>query len=106
METPDTLNDRMAFDHVIQVLPNRVVVDRADIYAPSLYDGVLDGSGWSLLDGWSGQDGYAGPIMHPSEYIGGGMARWILDNPGVYVALVNWDNDSDDADGWAVAARD
>lgn len=105
-ETADTLNDRMEFDHVIEVLPSGEVVDRNDIYAPSLYDGELDAKGWSLLNGWSGQDRYAGPIMHASEFIGGGMARWILETPGVYVALVDYDDDDDGPTGWAVATRD
>lgn len=63
--------------------------------------------GWDLLDGWSGQDGYSGPLMHQSEYIGGGMARHILNTPGIYVALVNYDMNDLDAEPteWAVARK-
>jgi hypothetical protein len=58
-----------------------------DVYAPTLYDDELDSDRWELLDGYSGQYGYSGPVMHPSEFIGGGMARDILATPGTYVAV-------------------
>lgn len=91
------LSDLMEFDSPIQVhADGRVTDGPAGIYAPSLYDDELDTSGpvgngwgsWELLDGYSGQQSYGGPVMHPSEFIGGGMARDILDQPGVYVAVV------------------
>jgi len=112
--TTETLNDVMEFDHVIQVHPDGTVTE-PDIYAPELHDGEVS-PGWSLLNGYSGQYGYSGPIMHPSEFIGGGMARDILAEPGIYVALVAYrtpedtDDESgdsgDDVDGWAVAQKD
>jgi hypothetical protein len=105
-ETPDTLNARMEIDHVIRVLEDGTVLDVPDVWAPCLYDGELEGSQWSLLDGWSGQDRYSGPIMHASEYIGGGMARWILENPGTYVAVVDQPTDNTEPEGWAVARLD
>lgn len=108
-----TLNEKMQFDHVVEVLSNGSVVDRNDIFAPELF-GVEEGKekvdGWELLDGYSGQYNYSGPIMHNSEFIGGRMERDILETPGVYVALVCYwpdDEDSDEnetyAEGWAVA---
>lgn len=54
---------------------------------------------WSLLTGFTGQYGYHGPAMHPSEYIGGGLARHILDTPGLYTVLYGQDS-------WYVAYRD
>ena len=105
------LNEIMDFDHVIEVREDGAVWDRPDIFAPELYDEILSPeSGWTLLNGWSGQDRYSGPIMHASEYIGGRMESWILANPGIYVALVAYytpeDEDDDDVGGWAVAVRD
>lgn len=100
------LNDRMGFDHVVEVTESGEVIDRPDVWAPELHDGELsarEGDSWSLLNGWSGQDRYPGPIMHASEYIGGGMERWILETPGIYVALVDYPSDGDEPDGWAVA---
>lgn len=78
-----------------------------DVFAPELFDEEVS-PGWTLLNGWSGQDRYPGPIMHASEYIGGRMAAWILENPGVYVALVSYDLDDLDGEpfGWAVAKLD
>lgn len=94
------LNDVMEFDHVIVVGEDGTVSDAEGVYAPELYDGEVS-SGWSLMGGYSGQHGHSGPIMHSSEFIGGGMADDILSTPGIYVAVV--DCASDDADGWAVA---
>jgi hypothetical protein len=106
-ENMDDLNARMDFDHVIEVMADGTVIDRPNLYAPELHDGALESSApWSLLDGWSGQDRYSGPIMHASEFVGGGMARWILENPGVYVTLVDYPTDGDEPDGWAVATLD
>lgn len=44
--------------------------------------------------------------MHTSEYIGGGLARDILAQPGYYVALVEYPSDGGEPDGWAVARMD
>lgn len=83
------LSDLMEFDCPITVHADGRITDAPrDLYAPDLYDGELQGDGWTLLDGYSGQDRYAGPIMHSSEFIGGGMARDILAEPGTYVAVV------------------
>lgn len=99
------LTDIMEFDHVIEIRPDGAIVERPDIYAPELYDGELADEGWALLNGFSGQDRYAGPIMHPSEFIGGGMERFIRENPGIYVSLVDYPSDDSEPDGWAVAYR-
>lgn len=83
------LSHLMEFDCVITVTEDGRVIDGPDTpYAPSLYDDALDSSEWELMTGYSGQYSYAGPIMHPSEFIGGGMARDILSEPGTYVAVV------------------
>lgn len=111
------LNDVMEFDRVIRVHEDGGVSDEPGVYAPALDwhsdTWHLDGKGWTLLDGYSGQYGYSGPIMHPSEYIGGRMARDIVSTPGVYVALICSDHGDDpdasedlDPVGWAVARRD
>lgn len=107
----DDLNDVMQFDHIIEVCADGSVIDREGIYAPECYwdtntPGNINFGGdnrWTALNGYSGQDRYSGPVMHPSEYIGGRMADDILDTPGIYVAIVV--NDLDDLDepaGWAV----
>jgi hypothetical protein len=93
------LNELMEFDHVIEVHADGTVTDRNDIYAGEIVrqpltaegdaiDAPVVAAGWELLDGYSGQDRYSGPCMHPSEFIGGRIAQDILDEPGVYVALV------------------
>ena len=84
-----TLNDIMEFEHVIEVHEDGTITDRNDLYAPSLLDGELDSSEWTMLSGFSGQDRYSGPIMHNSEYIGGGMEAYIRETPGVYVVVVS-----------------
>jgi hypothetical protein len=107
--TAENLNQIMEFDHVIVVHSDGSVTDGpAGIYAPGLYDDELDSTKWELLDGYSGQDSYSGPVMHNSEFIGGRMASDILVEPGTYVAIVAyWPEEDDDdgpyAEGWAVA---
>ena len=108
-----TLNDIMEFDHVIEIKEHKTVIDRNDLYAPNLYEEYLDDDKWELLNGFSGQYNYSGPIMHNSEFIGGGLEKYILDNPGVYVALVAYWEPSDDdklngildnnSEGWSIA---
>lgn len=91
------LNEIMEFDHIVTVNEDGTVTDsdRNDYFDLRVYKGDDDQwhdslelpEGWSLMNGYSGQYGYSGPIMHPSEYIGGGMERDILEAPGHYVAL-------------------
>lgn len=94
---PEDLNSVMEFDHVIRVNADGTISDVEEYYYFELStdlgeDGIWHPSeslpeGWSLMNGYSGQQGYAGPHMHQSEYIGGRMARDILETPGLYVAL-------------------
>lgn len=108
----DNLNDVMEFDHVIYVAEDGTVTEPDGVYAPTVTDHPdqdlpdVDGPGWVLLRGYSGQDRYSGPVMHPSEFIGGRMARDILSDPGFYAAVVVEDaDDPDSSAGWAVAYR-
>jgi len=73
------------------------------------------GDEWSFVDGFSGQYGYRGPIMHVSEYLGGGMADHVLETPGIYVVVVvevlddpDWDytNENPEPAGWALLYRE
>lgn len=95
--TAENLNYVMSFDHVIRVNEDGTVSDVEESYYFDVrtYKGddevwtteyVLP-EGWTVMNGYSGQQGYAGPDMHQSEYISGGMARDILATPGLYVAL-------------------
>ncbi len=107
--TAQTLSDLMDFDHVIRVHDDGTITEPKGIYAPEL-DGEEFVGGyddWELLRGFTGQYSYSGPVMHPSEFIGGGLERHIRETPGYYVALVvaeiNDETDESDAYGWAVA---
>lgn len=107
------LNHKMEFDHVIEVCEDGSVIDRHDLYAPSLLDGELDSDRWEFFTtGYTGQHGYSGPIMHNSEFIGGRLEVDILATPGVYVSLVSYysedadgvsDPDETYVEGWAIA---
>jgi hypothetical protein len=135
MQTQNSeLYDRMDFDHVVRVHADGRITDEAGVYAPklctrtekkngckhrtqscttewistTLCNGEFYTSEWTLLDGYSGQDGYSGPIMHDAEFIGGALERDILATPGVYVVIAAyWVNEEDTTDwtpeGWAVA---
>lgn len=106
-----TLNDIMEFDHPVRVLADGTVTSAHGEYAPEVHD-VSDprnpriSDGWSLLNGYTGQWNYPGPIMHPSEFIGGRLERDIRAEPGVYVAIVIEGPDDDEPIGWAVARKD
>lgn len=100
------LNEAMDFDHVIEVLPYGNVVDAPiHIYAPDLVDDEISDGRWRLLNGFSGQYSYSGPMMHSSEFVGGGLERHIRSNPGYYVTLVNYLSDEEEPTEWAVAFR-
>ena len=98
--TADNLNEVMEFDHVIEVHADGTVTDSEEspyfdltYYLTDAETGLWEletsiPEGWSLMSGYTGQYGYNGPCMHQSEYIGGGMARDILETPGLYVALI------------------
>lgn len=104
MNTTRTLNDVMEFDHVIRVHEDGSISEPSDVFAPEMNDGeVYDG--WELLTGFTGQYGYSGPMMHASEFVGGGLERHIRETPGLYVALVDYSGE-DEPDGWAVAYRE
>jgi hypothetical protein len=90
-----SLNDMMEFDHVVEVLEDGTVNETPGIFIyaelnvnPAGEDEFSLEEGWELLQGFTGQYGYRGPVMHPSEFIGGGLERHILETPGYYVALV------------------
>lgn len=108
----DDLNGIMNFDHVIEIHADGTVTEPTGIYAPETFDdgaGGIDFAGdtrWTALTGYSGQEGYAGPIMHPSEYIGGRLANDMLSEPGTYVAVVVTDLDDGEPSGWAVLRLD
>lgn len=100
--TEENLNSVMEFGHVIRVAADGTVTEpkgtpyfdealRSYLTDPEGWvweDEINLPEGWTLMNGYSGQQGYAGPIMHSSEFIGGRMARDILETPGDYVALV------------------
>lgn len=135
--THQQLDDLMEFGHVIHVgrtadgLPF-ISDDRSSDNAPAyparhpeenivLYGDSDPGDeqlrdqipeGWSLLTGFTGQYSYHGPVMHDSEYIGGGLAEAILEQPGFYVtSYLDWyDTDADgepvddpQSEGWVVS---
>ncbi len=107
------MNARMEFDGVIEIRDDGSIIDRRDLYAPEVYEdgsGGIDfagAKGWTALNGYSGQDRYAGPIMHPSEYIGGRLAADILAEPGIYTAAAVSDlDDIANPSGWAVLRFD
>lgn len=127
-----SLDSVMEFDCPVTVNADGTVTDGpAGVYAPEvlhsrehgmLIDGkpFKDAEQWEAFSvGYTGQDRYHGPVMHESEYIGGGLERDILATPGVYVVCVvevlsgesddpeeNEDPDDDpEPAGWTVLRR-
>lgn len=109
------LNSLMEFDHVIRVHEDGTITEPQGFWAPNLLDSELDDKGWTLFThGYSGQYNYSGPVMHNSEFIGGDLAKDIISQPGLYVAVVanhtcedhEEECDCDTQEGWAVAFRE
>lgn len=103
---PQDLNEVMDFDRVIRVHADGTVSYERTIYGPELFAGELSAYGgrdWRLMNGYSSQDSYAGPLMHSCESVGAGMGRDILATPGLYVSLVDTPDDDGEAESWAVA---
>lgn len=119
------LNEIMEFDHVIQVHADGSVTEPRDVHAPEVNiscdpEGQISDAddrdmiasvkaqGWDLMTGYTGQHGYRGPIMHVSEYVGGGLERDILAEPGYYVVCEPSLPDHGDGEpvGWVIARKD
>lgn len=122
--TLENLNSVMEFGHVIHVHSDGTVTEPRVFNPPEVVYRELDADGqcvddeihdlpdgWTLLRGYTGQYGYNGPVMHPSEFIGGRLARDILSTPGMYAAVVvdglEPEETGDDTNiGWAVAFKE
>jgi hypothetical protein len=90
----------MEFDHIIRVNADGTITEDLDMSTMdrgSYFDLAVDqdgtdifdmSAGWTLLSGFTGQYGYNGPVMHASEYVGGGLERHIRETPGYYVVLI------------------
>ncbi|MDO4254367.1 MAG: hypothetical protein Q4C81_04355 [Kocuria sp.] len=66
-----------------------------------------ENSPWDPVSGHSGQHGYAGPVMHSSEFLGGPMARSVLEveEPTTWVVMEVFVEDDEEVDfgdpaGW------
>lgn len=95
--TAETLNNAVDFDAPFRVSEGGFISREDGLYAPEMFlneEFSEQGDKWELISGFSGQDSYAGPIMHSSEYLGGAMAQYVLDNPGVYVLMAaQWEDE-------------
>jgi hypothetical protein len=116
--TAKTLNSLVEFDCPFRVNHDGTLSHRLNIYAPEMIMGneiededrrkylypFPNHPQWELISGFSGQDHYAGPVMHNSEYLGGYMAEYVLNTPGVYVlTAVYWEEEGPEAEGWVLA---
>ncbi len=106
--TRDSLNSVMEFDSVVYSHGDGTISNALGVYAPDVWEegGELycDLGDWEGVNGYSGQYGYGGPVMHPSEFLGGAMAEYVLENPGNYAMVVVRDEDDLDGEpaGWAL----
>lgn len=103
----------LEFDTVFTVRDGEVIV-LPNEYAPSVYhdetsDVLIDGDEWDCLTGLTGQYGYHGAVMHPSEFIGNGVAdvieEYAVDDGAMFAIVVVYDMDDDEPIGWAIAYR-
>lgn len=114
-EDPYALNRAVDFDVPFRVTFAGVERDPEVLYVPSaehddeadmLLDGIPHGSSltdWVALDGYTGQYAYHGPVMHPSEFLGGRLAEGVLESIGDTFVLVEVSGPDDDSPvGWAI----
>lgn len=115
MTHPSEVNEILEFDHVVRVDADGEMQDTllttTPIYAPEVYiDGditpvVESQQDWALVRGKSNQQGYSGPIMHPSEFISDTWGKEILSEPGYYCVTEVRDLSSNGEEpvGWVLA---
>jgi hypothetical protein len=114
MTTEEQLQGIADFDLPFRVNADGSLTGEPGVYAPEVYndddhDIEIMGDGWTALTGYTGQYGYHGAVMHPSEYLGGRLAADILTTPGVYVCTVVEvldDDDDPEPAGWVVLRLD
>lgn len=106
------------FDHPFTIDADGNVHDAPGEFAPSVYhsdDIEIDDAAWSgAIRGMTGQYGYAGHVMHPSEFIGDAIARELFENndAGTVFAVVTvevWPTDDDpgpDPAGWTIVRKE
>lgn len=95
------LEANMEFDTPYSIgADGSVTYNQAAPSPPEYYDNTLDGDGWEPVNGFSGQQGYKGPVMHNSEVLEGrAIESHLLDNPGTYaVVAAQWENKDEE---WA-----
>lgn len=96
------------------------VHESPELHSPSVYiheldendsmsEPYIDGTGWEFVTGHSGQHGYTGAVMHPSENISSGMMKALHEKHGdnatyVVTEVINED-DMDDLVGWTVLVK-
>ena len=125
--TADTLNDEVEFGCSFTSYGDATISDDGD-YFDGDYELYSDGrggwkpdeysiSGWETVsEGFTGQYGYNGPVMHSSELLSGALAQKVIDEPGTYVLAeahyMHDDNDQDeeddepyDVEGWVVLRK-
>lgn len=99
-----TLCDEMEHDLVIYSHGDGTISDVRGVYAPEVVEDSALSNHWTLLEGFTGQYSYNGPVMHPSEYIGGGLEKHILETEGVYVYTTAYtledEHDCEASDTW------
>ena len=88
------------FDHPFRVTESgHIVDDVTGIYAPDVLDDAFEGP-WEAVTGYSGQDSYAGPVMHNSEYSWRRDAAGdMLGDPGIYVQVPCYWSEAEDEEG-------
>ena len=105
--TPDTLNSRVEFESAFRILSGSRIEDSlSEVFAPEVYLYVdkngfavseeeidmrpwYEATEWEVVNGYSGQYGCAGPTMHASEYLGGSMAKDVLEDVGSIYMVVS-----------------
>lgn len=111
--------NNIEFGQVFRLDPDGRVTELPDEWAPNVYhdddhDIDIDTDGWFAIVGLTGQDCYHGAVMHQSEYIGKGVADFMLsmtdEGPQTFVVVVveclpTDDDPEPEPAGWAILYR-
>ena len=101
------------FGAVFTVYPDGTWSETSELHVPDVVndpdaDVWVASDRWEPLTGMTGQYGYSGAVMHPSELPGEGMAQRLLDiaadeeRPVSFALQTVWDEDAGTDIGWAV----
>lgn len=97
------IDQEVEIDISFAIDENGNVVDTDDVVPEVYYYGneydIDISDAWEPISGFSGQQGYDGPVMHASEVMSGSdMEAYVREHPGTYAIVQPYDGNYDDTE--------